>query len=53
MALDLPNIAAAAAMVDRLGPAADFYKIGLELAYVGGLDLPVGLSRTASASSST
>ncbi|MCW6509560.1 orotidine-5'-phosphate decarboxylase [Lichenifustis flavocetrariae] len=39
VALDLPNIAAAAAMVDRLGPAADFYKIGLELAYVGGLDL--------------
>ncbi|MDX7952326.1 orotidine-5'-phosphate decarboxylase [Lichenihabitans sp. Uapishka_5] len=39
VALDLPSVEAAAAMVDRIGPAASFYKIGLELAFAGGLDL--------------
>jgi orotidine-5'-phosphate decarboxylase len=31
VALDVPDRAAAAAMVDRLGEACDFYKVGLEL----------------------
>jgi orotidine-5'-phosphate decarboxylase len=39
VALDLPNIDAAAAMVERLGDEVAFYKIGLELTYGGGLDL--------------
>ncbi len=39
VALDLPSPEAAAAMVDRIGPGVDFYKIGLELAFIGGLDL--------------
>jgi orotidine-5'-phosphate decarboxylase len=32
VALDLPNAADARALVERIGPAATFYKIGLELA---------------------
>lgn len=39
VALDLPSIEDAAQMVDRLGSSVGFYKIGLELAFVGGLDL--------------
>ena len=39
VALDLPTVAAARDMVARIGPAANFYKIGLELAFVGGIDL--------------
>ncbi len=39
VALDLPDVAAARAMVDRIGDAATFYKIGLELVYGGGLGL--------------
>jgi orotidine-5'-phosphate decarboxylase len=39
VALDLPTVKDAQAMVDRLGPAVGFYKIGLELAFAGGLDL--------------
>ena len=39
VALDLPDVADAQAMVVRLGPAVGFYKIGLELAFAGGLDL--------------
>ena len=38
VALDVPSVEAAAALVSRLGPRVDFYKIGLELAFVGGLD---------------
>ena len=37
--LDLPDIAAAQAMVARLGDSVLFYKIGMELIYGGGLDL--------------
>ena len=37
VALDLPNVSAAAAMVERLGDSVSFYKIGLELVYAGGL----------------
>lgn len=39
VALDLPSVEEASAMVDRLGSSVGFYKIGLELAFVGGLDL--------------
>jgi orotidine-5'-phosphate decarboxylase len=37
VALDLPSVQAAAAMVARLGDTAAFYKIGYQLAYTGGL----------------
>jgi orotidine-5'-phosphate decarboxylase len=39
VALDLPSTAEARTFVARLGPAATFYKIGLELVMAGGLDL--------------
>lgn len=39
VALDLPGVAEAEAMIARLGPAVSFYKIGMELAYGGGLPL--------------
>src|ERR1700754_3200472 len=35
--LDLPSVAAAEAMVARLGDAVSFYKIGYQLAFAGGL----------------
>ena len=37
LALDLPSVAAAEAMVTRLGDAVTFYKIGYQLAFAGGL----------------
>jgi orotidine-5'-phosphate decarboxylase len=37
VALDLPGVAAADAMVARLGDSVSFYKIGYQLAYAGGL----------------
>src|ERR1700756_3486844 len=37
--LDLPDVAAAEAMIDRLGDSVTFYKIGYQLAYAGGLPL--------------
>jgi orotidine-5'-phosphate decarboxylase len=37
VALDLPSVAAAEAMVARLGDAVSFYKIGYQLAFAGGL----------------
>jgi orotidine-5'-phosphate decarboxylase len=39
VALDLPSVAEAEAMVARLGDAVTFYKIGMELTYAGGLAL--------------
>ncbi|MDI9848376.1 orotidine-5'-phosphate decarboxylase [Rhodoblastus sp. 17X3] len=39
VALDLPEPAAARAMVERLGDSVGFYKIGMELAYGGGFAL--------------
>lgn len=39
VALDLPNLADAEDMVRRIGPAARFYKIGLQLLFAGGIDL--------------
>src|SRR5580692_1223710 len=37
--LNLPSVAAAEAMVTRLGDSVTFYKIGYQLAYAGGLPL--------------
>lgn len=39
VALDLPEIAQARKMVERLGDSVGFYKIGMELVYGGGLAL--------------
>src|SRR4051812_12821860 len=39
VALDLPSVAAAEAMIGRLGDSVTFYKIGYQLAYAGGLPL--------------
>jgi orotidine-5'-phosphate decarboxylase len=39
VALDVPSVGDARSLVERLGPAVTFYKIGLELAMSGGLDL--------------
>jgi len=39
VALDLPSVDAAEAMIARLGEAVSFYKIGYQLAYAGGLPL--------------
>lgn len=39
VALDLPDVAAAEAMIGRLGDAVSFYKIGYQLGYAGGLPL--------------
>src|SRR5436305_14895566 len=39
VALDLPSVTAAQAMVARLGDSVSFYKIGYQLAYAGGLPL--------------
>ncbi len=45
LALDLPSVAAAEAMVERLGDAVSFYKIGYQLAFAGGLSLAEKLIR--------
>ncbi|QPF84899.1 orotidine-5'-phosphate decarboxylase [Bradyrhizobium genosp. L] len=37
VALDLPSVTAAEAMIDRLGDSVTFYKIGYQLGYAGGL----------------
>jgi orotidine-5'-phosphate decarboxylase len=37
LALDLPSVAAAEAMVTKLGDSVSFYKIGYQLAFAGGL----------------
>lgn len=46
VALDLPGVAEAEAMVARLGDSVGFYKIGYQLAYAGGLPLVRQLSDT-------
>lgn len=38
-ALDLPSVEDALAIVDKIGPACGFYKIGLQLLPVGGMNL--------------
>jgi orotidine-5'-phosphate decarboxylase len=45
VALDVPSYGGARALVDRLGPSVNFYKIGLELLFAGGLDLARELKR--------
>jgi orotidine-5'-phosphate decarboxylase len=39
VALDVPNVDDARALVGRLGPSVNFYKIGLQLQYAGGIEL--------------
>jgi orotidine-5'-phosphate decarboxylase len=45
VALDVSSVAAAGAMVERLGDAVSFYKIGYQLAFAGGLDFAANLVR--------
>ncbi|MCI4679923.1 orotidine-5'-phosphate decarboxylase [Rhodoblastus acidophilus] len=45
VALDLPDATKARAMIERLGDAVTFYKIGMELAYGGGFALVDELAR--------
>jgi orotidine-5'-phosphate decarboxylase len=45
VALDLPSIAAADAMIARLGDTVSFYKIGYQLAFAGGISLAAELGR--------
>jgi orotidine-5'-phosphate decarboxylase len=45
LALDLPTVASADAMVDRLGDAVTFYKVGYQLAFAGGLPFAEALVR--------
>src|SRR6266436_3798777 len=45
VALDVPSVAAAEKMVDRLGDAVAFYKIGYQLAFAGGLPFAETLVR--------
>jgi orotidine-5'-phosphate decarboxylase len=45
VALDLPSVSAAATMVEKLGPAVSFYKIGYQLAFAGGLGFAETLVR--------
>lgn len=43
VALDVPSVSEAEAMVSRIGPAANFYKIGYQLGLAGGLPFAAGL----------
>ena len=43
VALDLPDVDAAQRMVERLGDAVSFYKVGMQLAFAGGLAMIPGL----------
>ena len=43
VALDLPSVKAAEAMVAKLGETVCFYKIGYQLAFAGGLPFAAGL----------
>jgi orotidine-5'-phosphate decarboxylase len=44
IALDTPDVGEARGLVDRIGDGAAIYKIGMELAYGGGLKLAPGLA---------
>jgi len=46
VALDLPDMAAAEGMVEKLGEAVSFYKIGFELALAGGIPFAQTLARS-------
>ena len=45
VALDLPSVQEADAMVERIGEAATFYKVGYQLAFAGGLSFVDSLIR--------
>jgi orotidine-5'-phosphate decarboxylase len=45
VALDLPSLSDADVMVERLGDAVSFYKVGYQLAFAGGLSFADGLIR--------
>ena len=45
VALDVPSLDAAQTMVERLGGAVSFYKIGYQLAFAGGLSFAETLIR--------
>src|SRR5947208_7697076 len=45
VALDLPAVRDAEAMVERLGDSVSFYKVGYQLAFAGGLAFAVALAR--------
>ena len=45
LALDLPSVPAAEAMIEKLGDTVSFYKIGYQLAFAGGLPLAGALVR--------
>src|ERR1700738_205110 len=45
VALDVPSVAAAEKMVDRLGDTVAFFKIGYQLVFAGGLPLAETLIR--------
>jgi orotidine-5'-phosphate decarboxylase len=45
VALDVPNVEEAKALIDRLGESVGVYKIGLELLFSGGFALAQGLTR--------
>src|SRR5438132_3672285 len=44
LALDVSSVAAAEAMIARLGESVSFYKIGYQLAFAGGIDLARALA---------
>jgi orotidine-5'-phosphate decarboxylase len=44
VALDTPDVGEARALVNRIGDSAVFYKVGMELAYAGGLALAAELA---------
>ena len=46
VALDLPGVSEAEAMIARLGDSVSFYKIGYQLAYAGGLPLAAQLAKS-------
>jgi orotidine-5'-phosphate decarboxylase len=46
VALDVPSVEAAQAMVARLGDAVSFYKIGYQLAFAGGLSYAAQLAQS-------
>ena len=46
VALDLPDVAAAEAVIARLGDSVTFYKVGYQLGYAGGLPLAQQLSKS-------
>jgi len=46
VALDLPDVRAAEGMVEKLGDAVSFYKVGFELALAGGLPFARALARS-------